>query len=128
LEAIKVDFHVGEYVELADGSVGYIVRFYDSSDYAGLVRLRRKTIEVRITASEKDEGSLRSILVYEGDSLSDYFARVGNRKLREDKKNKIKPVNTDGVFVSQTELLITNKVDELVEAVNKINEQLAKER
>lgn len=123
-----MDFHVGEYVELADGSVGYIVRFYDSSDYAGLVRLGRKTIEVRITAPEKDEGSLRSILVYEGDSLSDYFARVGNRKLREDKKNKIKPVNTDGVFVSQTELLITNKVDELVEAVNKINEQLAKER
>ena len=123
-----MDFHVGEYVELADGSVGYIVRFYDSSDYAGLVRLRRKTIEVRITAPGKDEGSLRSILVYEGDSLSDYFARVGNRKLREDKKNKIKPVNTDGVFVSQAELLITNKVDELVEAVNKINEQLAKER
>lgn len=123
-----MDFHVGEYVELADGSVGYIVRFYDSSDYAGLVRLGHKTIEVRITAPEKDEGSLRSILVYEGDSLSDYFARVGNRKLREDKKNKIKPVNTDGVFVSQAELLITNKVDELVEAVNKINEQLAKER
>lgn len=123
-----MDFHVGEYVELADGSVGYIVRFYDSSDYAGFVRLRRKTIEVRIMAPEKDEGSLRSILVYEGDSLSDYFARVGNRKLREDKKNKIKPVNTDGVFVSQAELLITNKVDELVEAVNKINEQLAKER
>lgn len=123
-----MDFHVGEYVELADGSVGYIVRFYDSSDYVGLVRLGRKTIEVRITAPEKDEGSLRSILVYEGDSLSDYFARVGNRKLREDKKNKIKPVNTDGVFVSQAELLITNKVDELVEAVNKINEQLAKER
>lgn len=123
-----MDFHVGEYVELADGSVGYIVRFYDSSDYAGLVRLGRKTIEVRITAPEKDEGSLRSILVYEGDSISDYFARVGNRKLREDKKNKIKPVNTDGVFVSQAELLITNKVDELVEAVNKINEQLAKER
>lgn len=125
---VRMDLHVGEYVELADGSVGYIVRFYDSSDYAGLVRLGRKTIEVRITAPEKDEGSLRSILVYEGDSLSDYFARVGNRKLREDKKNKIKPVNTDGVFVSQAELLITNKVDELVEAVNKINEQLAKER
>lgn len=123
-----MDFHVGEYVELADGSVGYIVRFYDSSDYAGLVRLERKTIEVRITAPEKDEGSLRSILVYEGDSLSNYFARVGNRKLREDKKNKIKPVNIDGVFVSQVERLITNKVDELVEAVNKINEQLAKER
>lgn len=123
-----MDLHVGEYVELADGSVGYIVRFYDSSDYAGLVRLKRKTIEVRITAPEKDEGSLRSILVYEGDSLSDYFARVGNRKLREDKKNKIKPVNTDGVFVSQTERLITDKVDELVDAVNKINEQLAKER
>ena len=123
-----MDFHVGEYVELADGSVGYIVRFYDSSDYAGLVRLERKTIEVRITAPKKDEGSLRSILVYEGDSLSDYFARVGNRKLREDEKNKIKPVNIDGVFVSQAELLITDKVDELVEAVNKINEQLAKER
>lgn len=38
-----MDLHVGEYVELADGSVGYIVRFYDSSDYAGLVRLERKT-------------------------------------------------------------------------------------
>lgn len=123
-----MDFHVGEYVELADGSVGYIVRFYDSSDYAGLVRLERKTIEVRITAPKKDEGSLRSILVYEGDSLSDYFARVGNRKLREDEKNKIKPGNIDGVFVSQVERLITYKVDELVEAVNKINEQLAKER
>ena len=123
-----MDLHVGEYVELADGSVGYIVRFYDSSDYAGLIRLERKTIEVRITAPKKDEGSLRSILMYEGDSLSDYFARVGIRKLREDEKNKIKPVNTDGVFVSQAERLITDKVDELVEAVNKINEQLAKER
>lgn len=123
-----MDFHVGEYVELADGSAGYIVRSYDSSDYAGLVRLERKTIEVRITAPKKDEGSLRSILVYEGDSLSDYFARVGIRKLREDEKNKIKPVNIDGVFVSQAERLITDKVDELVEAVNKINEQLAKER
>lgn len=123
-----MDLHVGEYVELADGSVGYIVRFYDSSDYAGLIRLERKTIEVSITAPEKDKGALRSILVYEGDSLSDYFARVGIRKLREDEKNKIKPVNTDGVFVSQAERLITDKVDELVEAVNKINEQLAKER
>lgn len=123
-----MDFHVGEYVELADGSVGYIVRFYDSSDYAGLVRLGRKTIEVSITAPEKDEGSLRSILVYEGDSLSDYFARVGNRKLREDKKNKIKPTNLAGVFLSATERMLAQKVDELVKAVNKINEQLAKER
>lgn len=123
-----MDFHVGEYVELADGSVGYIVRFYDSSDYAGLVRLERKTIEVSITAPEKDAGSLRSILVYEGDSLSDYFARVGNRKLREDEKNKIKPINLTGVFLSATERMLAQKVDELVKAVNKINEQLTKER
>lgn len=123
-----MDLHVGEYVELADGSVGYIVRFYDSSDYAGLVRLERKTIEVSITAPEKDEGSLRSILVYEGDSLSDYFARVGNRKLREDEKNKIKPINLTGVFLSATERMLAQKVDELVKTVNKINEQLAKER
>lgn len=123
-----MDLHVGEYVELADGSVGYIVRFYDSSDYAGLVRLERKTIEVSITAPEKDEGSLRSILVYEGDSLSDYFARVGNRKLREDEKDTIKPINLAGVFLSATERMLAQKVDELVKTVNKINEQLAKER
>lgn len=83
-----MDLHVGEYVELADGSVGYIVRFYDSSDYAGLVRLERKTIEVSITAPEKDKGSLRSIFVYRGDSLSNYFARVGNKKLREAKRTQ----------------------------------------
>ena len=123
-----MDLHVGEYVELADGSVGYIVRFYDSSDYAGLVRLERKTIEVSITAPEKDEGSLRSILVYEGDSLSNYFARVGNRKLREDEKDTIKPINLAGVFLSATERMLAQKVDELVKAVNKINEQSAKER
>lgn len=123
-----MDLHVGEYVELADGSVGYIVRFYDSSDYAGLVRLERKTIEVSITAPEKDEGSLRSILVYEGDSLSDYFARVGNKKLREDEKDTIKPINLAGVFLSATERMLAQKVDELVKAVNKINEQLTKER
>ena len=123
-----MDLHVGEYVELADGSVGYIVRFYDSSDYAGLVRLERKTIEVSITAPGKDEGSLRSILVYEGDSLSDYFARVGNRKLREDEKNKIKPINLAGVFLSATERMLAQKVDELVKTVNKIKEQLTKER
>lgn len=123
-----MDLHVGEYVELADGSVGYIVRFYDSSDYAGLVRLERKTIEVSITAPEKDEGSLRSILVYEGDSLSDYFARVGNRKLREDENDTIKPINLTGVCVGATERMLAQKIDELVKAVNKINEQLAKER
>lgn len=123
-----MDFHVGEYVELADGSVGYIVRFYDSSDYAGLVRLERKTIEVRITAPEKDEGSLRSILVYEGDSLSNYFARVGNKKLREDEKDTIKPINLAGVFLTATERMLVLKVDELVRAVNKINEKLDKER
>lgn len=123
-----MDFHVGEYVELADGSVGYIVRFYDSSDYAGLVRLERKTIEVSITAPEKDKGSLRSIFVYEGDSLSNYFARVGNRKLREDENDTIKPINLAGVFLSATERMLAQKVDELVKAVNKINEQLTKER
>ena len=123
-----MDFHVGEYVELADGSVGYIVRFYDSSDYAGLVRLERKTIEVRITAPEKDEGSLRSILVYEGDSLSNYFARVGNKKLREDEKDTIKPINLAGVFLTATARMLVLKVDELVRAVNKINEKLDKER
>lgn len=123
-----MDFHVGEYVELADGSVGYIVRFYDSSGYASLIRLERKTIEVRITAPEKDEGSLRSILVYEGDSLSNYFARVGNKKLREDEKDTIKPINLAGVFLTATERMLVLKVDELARAVNKINEQLDKER
>lgn len=123
-----MDFHVGEYVELADGSIGYIVRFYDSSDYAGLVRLERQTIEVSITEPEKDKGSLRSILVYEGDSLSNYFARVGNRKLREDENDTIKPINLAGVFLSATERMLAQKVDELVKAVNKINEQLTKER
>lgn len=123
-----MDFHAGEYVELADGSVGYIVRFYDSSDYAGLVRLERKTIEVNITAPEKDKGSLRSILVYEGDSLSNYFARIGNKKLREDEKDTIKPINLAGVFLSATERMLVLKVDELARAVNKINEKLDKEQ
>ena len=123
-----MDLHVGEYVELADGSVGYIVRFYDSSGYAGLVRLERKTIEVSITAPEKDKGSLRSIFVYGGDSLSNYFARVGNKKLREDEKDTIKPINLAGAFLSATERMLAQKVDELVKAVNKINEQLTKER
>ena len=106
-----MDLHVGEYVELADGSVGYIVRFYDSSDYAGLVKLERKTIEVSITAPEKDKGSLRSIFVYGGDSLSNYFARVGNRKLREDEKDTIKPINLAGVFLKATERILAQKVD-----------------
>ena len=123
-----MDFHVGEYVELADGSVGSIVRFYDSSDYAGLIRLERKTIEVSITAPEKDKGPLRSIFVYGGDSLSNYFARVGNRKLREDEKDTIKPINLAGVCVGATERMLAQKIDELVKAVNKINEQLAKEQ
>lgn len=123
-----MDFHVGEYVELADGSIGYIVRFYDSSDYAGLVRLTRKTIEVCITAPEKDKGSLRSILVYEEDSLSNYFVRVGNRKLREDGKNAIKPIDLAGVFLDEADRMLEQKVNELVKTVNEINEQLEKER
>lgn len=123
-----MDFHVGEYVELADGSIGYIVNFYDSNDYTGLERLERKTIEVRITAPEKKKGSLRSILVYKGDSLSNYFARIGDRKLREDKKNKIEPIKPGDYFVNELTATIGRKVNELVVAVNKINEQLDKER
>lgn len=37
--------------------------------------------------------------------------------------NRFKTINFDGVFLDAAERMLAQKVDELVDAVNKINEQ-----
>lgn len=48
--------------------------------------------------------------------------------VEEDKKNKIEPIKPGDYFLNELTEALGRKVNELVAAVNKINEQLNKER
>lgn len=118
-----MDFHVGTYVELLSGETGYIQNIYPYSNGQTLITVHYLTPDYLngqdlIIVKEKD------------DPLAKFFSRVWCALLssKETRVESIEPLNLIGGFVGATERKISSKVDELVKAVNKINEQLDKER
>lgn len=118
-----MDFHAGTYVELLSGETGYIQNIYPYSNGQTLITVHYLTPDY---LNGQD-----LIIVKEKDApLAKFFSRVGCTLLssKETRFESIEPLNLIGGFVGATERKISSKVDELIKAVNKINEQLTKER
>lgn len=139
-----MDFHVGEYVELKDGRRGYISDILREEEV-----YRRLDLELQgkmITGETNDIVDGFSILTvkipkqkfYEEEwiVLSNnvtpdlYFTQIGGKKLAQKGASvkEIESVNLDPYSNPKPFFTIQNKLNELAEAVNKINEQLSKER
>ena len=118
-----MDFHAGTYVELLSGETGYIQSIYPYSN-------GQTVITVHYLTPDYLSGQDLIIVKEKDDLLAKFFSRVGCTLLssKETRFESIEPLNLIGLFVGATEQKISSKVDELVRAVNKINEQLAKER
>ena len=80
--------------------------------------------------SGEHEGCRDKGKVKHNESVYDHFAQIGCSRFPKAKVScePIKTINFDGVFLDTAERMLAQKVDELVDAVNKINKQLAKER
>lgn len=122
-----MDFHVGEYVELLTGECGYISdvsSFLDRTAKCGMV------LTISLIFPESMKGTEIKVKVKHNESVYDRFAQIGCSRFPKAKVHcePIKTINLAGVFLGATEHVLAQKVDELVKAVNKINEQLTKER
>lgn len=122
-----MDFHVGNYVELLSGEIGYIRKVsssFDVPDGYGMV------ITINLVSPKSKNGTDMVLEFKSNESIYDRFAPIGCKRLPKAKalSEPIKTINLAGAFLGATERMLAQKVDELVKAVNKINEQLAKER
>lgn len=122
-----MDFHVGEYVELLTGECGYIS---DVSSFLDITAELGMVLTISLIFPESMKGTEIKVKVKHNESVYDRFAQIGCSRFPKAKVpcEPIKTINLAGAFLSATERMLAQKVDELVKAVNKINEQSAKER
>lgn len=112
-----MDFHKGEYVELATGQTGYIAVVDNNSLITQFV--------IKILTPAADKGKIKIVNIPRFESLASIFAQIGCHKFRGD---KIEAVALDPYSTPTPLTVIQDKLNELAEAINKINEQLDKER
>lgn len=112
-----MDFHKGEYVELATGQTGYIVIVDNNSLITQFV--------IKILTPASDKGKTKIVNIPNPESPASIFTRIGCHKFRRD---EIKAVALDPYSTPTPLTVIQDKLNELAEAINKINEQLDKER
>ena len=122
-----MDFHVGEYVELLTGECGYIS---DVSSFIDITANWGMVLTISLIYPESVKGTEVKVKFKHNESVYDRFAQIGYSRFPKAKVScePIKPINLAGVFLGANERMLSKKIDELVKAVNKINEQLAKER
>ena len=113
---MKYEFHAGDYVEAKDGQIGYVTIFIHSHDG-----------ENTIFIDYKDGRTLG--YKFPEDEPHRFFNRIGQydfTKKDEGKIEKIDVKKAGSVFTgSETAIIdtISNKINELVEAVNELRER-----
>lgn len=98
---MKYEFHVGDYVEMADGLIGWVCQVKD--DDCICVADKYVTGYYRIPEELK------------------YFKRIGQYDFT--KKDKIEPLEYNG-SPDWDDSLLLDKINELVEAVNRLEEKV----
>ena len=115
---MKYKFHVGDYVELKDGRYGYITEIFWSTFQFHLIGLNPKLIIMQYPLYD-------SYCLY-----SNNFNRIGQydfTKKDEGKIEKIDVKKAGSVFTRRETAIIdtiSNKINELVEAVNQLEEEI----
>ncbi len=110
---MKYEFHVGDYVETKDGKVGYITQVAFSNE-------AKRWCSMRIMCRQND-----FIISFEGyeDLIPDRFNRIGQYDFT--KKNRIEHLPEASITTAWfNENNIIRKINELVEAVNRLEEKV----
>ena len=129
---MKYEFHVGDYVELKDGRYGYITEIFRSAFQFHLIRLNPKLIIMQYPLYD-------SYCLYSND-----FNRIGQYDFTKKDEGKIEPLSDNytesfPIFKTQDSVsgktykqecysidigVISKKINELVEAVNRLEEKV----
>ena len=114
---MNYEFHVGDYVETYSGAVGYIISIEDDAFTWVNHTPIRDGDDVYFNVEQRNFYS----------SVKDVFARIGAYDFTKKEKKKIEMI--DGVDIDDPEdrCFIIDKINELVDAVNKLMDKEDKE-
>ena len=124
---MKYEFHVGDYIEGFDGSVGYLTKvgtWYSGTVGNDVVHLQGST------TFDASCGFTPFTITIPLSDISKYFNRIGQydfTKKDEGKIEKIDVKKAGSVFTRRETAIIdtiSNKINELVEAVNQLEEEI----
>lgn len=112
---MKYEFHVGDYVENKYGEFGYITNV----TYSGPHRSKDVFYNIDIVYYNAKD----IIGAFHGDQnlILNYFVRIGQYDFT--KKDKIEPLEYNG-SPDWDDSLLLDKINELVEAVNRLEEKV----
>ena len=115
---MKYEFHVGDYVETRAGYIGYIDNISD---------LGNDNIAVRVCYSDGDSVNFRVNDL----NVTNNFLRIGSYDFTKKEKKKIEPIFRDGInedmSLGGSLCMLKDKINELVDAVNKLRDKENKE-
>ena len=126
---MNYEFHVGDYVETVGGAVGYIISIEDDAFTWVNHTPIRDGDDVYFNVEQRNFYS----------SVRDLFARIGAYDFTKKEKKKIEPISdcnkhifanaikSDNQLVRMVSGDILNKINELVDAVNKLMDKEDKE-
>lgn len=117
--AIRREFRIGDYVQTRDGRTGYIVDV--------LLWTAIKCVFTHKNGKELDQPETECFVDTKDEVLREKFKKIGPYDF-ESPHRKIEPIKLNDELINAVEFLLYKKANELTDAVNKINEQLAKER
>lgn len=106
---MNYDFHVGDYVKTRAGFIGYIDNISD---------LENDNIAVHVCYSDGDTAFFRVNDL----NVTNNFLRIGAHDFTKKEKKEIEPLNYNASVDATIKQLsaLKNKVNELVDAVNKL--------
>lgn len=113
---MNYEFHVGDYVKTRAGFIGYIDGINDVED---------DNIAVRVCYSDGDSGYFR----VDDLNVTNNFLRIGAYDFTKKEKKKIERINYNASVDATIKQLsaLKDKVNELVDAVNKLMNKEDKE-
>ena len=109
---MKYEFHVGDYVETKNGAKGYVI---------DVEKLWWKCCTCDIDGY--GEGYDYSIIGADDDTIADFFNRIGQYDFTKKDEGKIEPLYDNNGPIYNT-CLMWHKINELVEAVNRLEEKV----
>lgn len=113
---MNYEFHVGDYVKTRAGFIGYIDNISD---------LKNDNIAVRVCFSDGDSADFRVNDL----NIINNFLRIGAYDFTKQEKKKIEQLNYNASVDATIKQLsaLKNKINELVDAVNKLMDKEDKE-
>ena len=120
---MKYEFHAGDYIESFDGSVGYLTKvetWYSGTVGNDVVHLQGGT------TFDASCGFTPFTITIPLSDISKYFNRIGQYDFTKIEKIDVKKAGS--VFTRRETAIIdtiSNKINELVEAVNQLEEEIS---